>query len=339
MQTNVTDTTRQSNFECLRIVSMAMIVIHHFIVHGMGHLKGGEVGPIIANSFVIVGVNCFVLISGYFRIKLRWDAILKFWLLCVFYGAVNLVVSIFLGEDITLKSIGSIFFISKCQSWFFPAYFYVMLLSPLLNSLDRIKIKYVHVIVALLVLYDCAMRNSAGYSSLHLIVIYVIGVWLNRVDIINRITKSKSIISYFAISALLAVITVVGYKYIGVSTDRFWGYNSLLVILASVAMFCFFGALTIKSRIINAVSASVVGVLFLQDVIFADRLYGYIMSAYESIGANLEFVLMLSMIFVLLFLVAFVIDSVRRFCSKRIINIVGRFIPQMLKFDLSKIGD
>ena len=62
---------RQSNFELLRIVAMLLIVAHHFLIatgrldYRSGTLRGGE----LVNSFCVVGVNCFILISGYFGIK------------------------------------------------------------------------------------------------------------------------------------------------------------------------------------------------------------------------------------------------------------------------------
>ena len=64
--------TRLSNFELLRIISMLLIVAHHFSVHS--HLISDT--PII-NVYLQralatggkVAVNLFVLISGYFMIN------------------------------------------------------------------------------------------------------------------------------------------------------------------------------------------------------------------------------------------------------------------------------
>lgn len=63
----------ESNFELLRIISMLLIVSHHFVVHG------GFVLPLgfSINKFVVqvlafggkLGVDLFVLISGYFMVK------------------------------------------------------------------------------------------------------------------------------------------------------------------------------------------------------------------------------------------------------------------------------
>lgn len=62
---------RNPNIELLRIVSMLMIVILHFLMHGQ-ILKWSAFGSKeyaiywMIEAFVFVSVNAFVLISGYF---------------------------------------------------------------------------------------------------------------------------------------------------------------------------------------------------------------------------------------------------------------------------------
>ena len=66
---------RQSNFELLRIVAIAFIILHHIAVHGDWG-NGGMFFPeeLTFNAVVLqgffglgkIGVNAFVLISGYF---------------------------------------------------------------------------------------------------------------------------------------------------------------------------------------------------------------------------------------------------------------------------------
>ena len=68
-------TKRDSNFELLRIICMVLIVIHHFSVHG-GYFTETQ-GTLPFNATLIdlfamggrLGVNIFVLISGYFLIN------------------------------------------------------------------------------------------------------------------------------------------------------------------------------------------------------------------------------------------------------------------------------
>lgn len=65
---------RNSNLELLRIVCMLFIICHHWIVFILDncgyHVPLGDTKQdytsVFLNSFFIIGVNCYVLISGYF---------------------------------------------------------------------------------------------------------------------------------------------------------------------------------------------------------------------------------------------------------------------------------
>ena len=61
---------RNSSFELLRIISMLLIVAHHFVVHGNFDLISSFSKNVFflqsLSMFGKFGVNLFVLISGYF---------------------------------------------------------------------------------------------------------------------------------------------------------------------------------------------------------------------------------------------------------------------------------
>ena len=69
--------TRKSNIELLRIISMILIVLVHSNYFLFGPVIGEEIeqdsfrsfGRILFEQLCIVGVNVFVLISGYFAIR------------------------------------------------------------------------------------------------------------------------------------------------------------------------------------------------------------------------------------------------------------------------------
>ena len=64
---------RQANFELLRMTAMLMVVAMHFLSHtGGGGSQAGQMpgakgtAAVLVESFCIVAVNVYVLISGYF---------------------------------------------------------------------------------------------------------------------------------------------------------------------------------------------------------------------------------------------------------------------------------
>ena len=69
---------RRSNFELLRIVSMLLVLLAHYVPTRGGVTKDALLNDTFAtlctlelHSLSIVCVNCFVLISGYFGIRLN----------------------------------------------------------------------------------------------------------------------------------------------------------------------------------------------------------------------------------------------------------------------------
>ena len=75
-QNNTVKKQRESNFELLRIVCMALIVLHHLSVHGNIVLESiTKVNGLFLTVFSSVGklaVNVYVLISGYFLINSKF---------------------------------------------------------------------------------------------------------------------------------------------------------------------------------------------------------------------------------------------------------------------------
>ena len=68
---------RNSNIELLRLVAMAFITVHHFAI--WGYFIGNEVHTVQPNTvwlqfleiFGKIGVDLFILITGYFAINPR----------------------------------------------------------------------------------------------------------------------------------------------------------------------------------------------------------------------------------------------------------------------------
>lgn len=142
---------RQSNFELLRIIAMLMIIASHFSYHGQFDFSENwrYFNKLLMLSFPIggnLGVDLFVLISGYFLIcsgKCKTEKVLRLWLQVLFYSIVLYAVFVLLGME--PFSVGGL--VSSCfplvsgQWWFASTYFVFYLISPyitqLLTAMDR----------------------------------------------------------------------------------------------------------------------------------------------------------------------------------------------------------
>lgn len=158
---------RQSNFELLRIICMLLIVGHHIAVHG----NYPATQNIAANDYVVrffatggkLGVNIFVLISGYFMVnsQFRLKKLLKLFAQILFYSL--LIFALFL---ITGKSeyshgllVNTLFPVSTNAWWFVTAYIIMYCLSPFLNILIKHCNKRLHLILVIfLVAIQCALQ-------------------------------------------------------------------------------------------------------------------------------------------------------------------------------------
>ena len=107
-------TTRGSNYELMRIISMFMIVCWHVFLNGANIGSGGENIMTIyylLRSIMVVHVNSFVLVSGYFQCKSKFkmSKLLSLNNSVWFYKVAILIGAIILGERVT-KPLSEMFF-------------------------------------------------------------------------------------------------------------------------------------------------------------------------------------------------------------------------------------
>ena len=331
------ENNRDSNFELARIVAMAMIVIWHFVLHGLQgedrFLAIDSFGPLHFDQYVqlgistlcIVGVNLFVLISGFYKIKLRWKSILNYYLLCLFCNAVVLVVSCAY-QSVSLKDILDVFFISRMSNWFFRAYFILLLVSPILNyAMNSFSIRQFRIIVLILLMLTCISGwlfhngNEDGYNAYQLLTMYIFGGYIAKEEFFNRIKSGQALLLFFVFTALNYASMMVVYYVLGKEITTLLHYNYLLLILQSVSLFCFFKQLKLKSPAVNMVASTVVAALFVQQAIEVP-LYAYIHNDYMTNGFSGKLFLFLVVVFLAIFIVAFVVESLRKKLTKPLVD-------------------
>ena len=129
---------RNSSFELLRITSMLLIVAHHFVVHGKFDLTASFSKNIFflqsLSMFGKLGVNLFVLISGYFSCTLpppkhiNFRKLLKLELEVIFYSSIiGIIFYNFSSSDFDFIDLLKTFtpLRSNCY-WFYRSYFVQM---------------------------------------------------------------------------------------------------------------------------------------------------------------------------------------------------------------------
>lgn len=128
---------RQSNFELLRIVAIALVILHHMLIATgcVDYREGRLCGMEWLNAVTVVGVNCFVLISGYFGIRLRASKV--FYLLWLIAGVAiaDGFLALLWPAGIDFRyAVTTITPFVKGSNWFVTCYFALMVFAPLLNA-------------------------------------------------------------------------------------------------------------------------------------------------------------------------------------------------------------
>lgn len=173
---------RNSSLELLRIISMVLIVAHHYAIHGFDrNLLDYNYNKYIIDFFIIggkLGVNCFVLISAYFMIesKITLKKLMKLWteiwsysivILIIFY--IWLVPDNFISFKVIIKNI---FPVVYSQYWFMTNYIVLMILSPYLNKCIKMIDKDTHqsLILVLTIMWSIILtlfpKSDLGFSFL-----------------------------------------------------------------------------------------------------------------------------------------------------------------------------
>ena len=91
---------RNTNIEILRILLMLMVCFLHLAVHGYGYFSHNThpLNNVSDHSFLlsllvsltIPAVNTYVLISGYFGIKFKWNSVFAFAFQALFFSFIRL---------------------------------------------------------------------------------------------------------------------------------------------------------------------------------------------------------------------------------------------------------
>ena len=222
---------RQNNIELCRVCVMLFIVIHHCIVSGLGLNEtlnnGGEcfssstICLIIMNAFVIISVNVFFLISGYFGVKLRAPKMKKLLEEVLFYSVAIYAVCVLIGvEKLTLKNIFKYTTFSINNYWFVIVYVALMFVSPVLNyAADYLKennceVQGLGIMFFCLCVYGYVFSNgfseyigiNNGYSLTFASFLYITGRVIREKESVikQRMNFSRSAIGYIISSIIIS---------------------------------------------------------------------------------------------------------------------------------------
>lgn len=343
--------TRQSNIELLRLICILMITVHHIICHGITmHVHAADGTYMKAfwavNGFLYIGVNVFILISGYFGIKFKWRKVLDLYLTMAFYGLIIGFAEMLLGNGLSYgglkETLLSAFLpFSHSGAWFIECYILLMLLSPILNvaieNLDRKRYTFALVLLCIINLYFgffWKLENSGnidGFALMQFVWLYFIGGYIKRfVTLESFLQKRYWLLGiYIGCSVIYALLSILGMGHHVPHWDG-WKYNNPILVISSIAFFMLFLTLNVKSLAINHIAASVFSIYIVQDYLNKSfNFYRYVGEWCFDFSNNillLEY-LWAFVIAALFVLVMIIFDQSRKTATKPLLALYDKFYP------------
>lgn len=276
-----TKPSRNSNLELFRIITMLLIVAHHYIVNSGLTLLPDITDISIKNTFLWVfgaygkiGINCFVLITGYFmcKSKITLTKFLKLLFEVEFYkvviyfvfwatGVHQFSITGFIKSVLPLTSIAQNF--TGCFLIFYLCIPFLNLLLKNLNEKMHIRLLtislFTYVIIASIPKLSVTMNYVSWYIVLYFIASYIRLYPKKIFD--NTAFWAIMAIASFVLSAVSVVVCLFFKQgaYFFVSDS-----NKLLAVITGLSMFMFFKNVNIKnSKLINAIASTTFGVLLI----------------------------------------------------------------------------
>ena len=280
---------RNSSIELLRIISMVMIVACHFATHsGFTYNSHTLSIPRFWLSFIEmggkVGVDVFILISGYFLITdkrlFNLKRLLKFWGQVFFYSAGIYCVFSAIGviKFSPLAFVQSLLPVTFSTWWFAAIYFVLYLIHPfiniLLHKLD--KSTYQKMLILLFVIWSIiptfTTSKFQGNVLLWFVFLYCLARYI-RLFGLNPKGNVKKYVILFVVFTLIRYATCIGLILLGTKVSAvaghslyFYDQQSVFTLLCAVTLFMIFEKITIpNNKIINLIASASFGVYLMHD--------------------------------------------------------------------------
>ena len=265
---------RNSSIEVYRIIATFAVLVFHFngwLVGGMpkyfdvDNITAFRVSQAIIESCSCICVNMFLVISGYFGIRLKWVSVLKICLLLLsIHIPFYLIDCLFFNNLFTLKEFIRRFLVFSNGGYFIQCYLMLMLFSPIINSFiekyDRRKgFFFVIILVLFEFWFDCITHTEylgfrCGYSVQHFVIVYMLARYIYSYrDELMKYKRLFWIGGYFLCTFIILLMYVCGVNYV-------WQYSNPVIIMSAVCSFVPFLCRNYINKRINWVAKSTLAV-------------------------------------------------------------------------------
>ncbi len=266
---------RNANIELIRIISMLMIVYHHFSIHTNWNYPE-ELGVrkyiiMSVGSFGKIGVLLFVLITGYFYSKQKHTKkkIINLNYLITFYTLSIFTISLLWKKFTFTGFFKALFPIIFEQYWFVTGYVLLLLFQPfvkkyLINTPKKAKLKFLVPLILFLYLpsiFGFLFQVDSYISPNELLIFIFVALCGDLIkeyqsELLSMYFKYAFAIFTLTLTILLSypfVIDILNKYHLDYPSHLIKGTESLNVLLFSISFFILILKLKIPSRLNNTI--------------------------------------------------------------------------------------
>lgn len=278
-----TNRPKMANIELLRCIAMMMVVVLHYLGKSslLADLTKENMGSVgvaawVLESFCIVAVNLYMLISGYFLCEssFKLSRLLKLLLQVFTYSVVIGVLVAALGlvpaEELTIYYYVQILLpVSMGHYWFLTAYVFLYLLLPFLTmAVKRMTKGQMQLALGLLLFAFCVLKSilpvrldmdEKGYDCLWYICVFMVAAYIRKFGVPFLQKKGRGIILYL-LNVVLIFTGVFVFRFVYLRTGSLglllsvcMEYNHVLVLLASVGLFAAFLRVRVNDKMTGVI--------------------------------------------------------------------------------------
>ena len=289
---------RRLNYELLRIIAMLMVITLHYLSHTNMLLLPGEEGGskqiagMLLESFCIVAVNVYVLISGYFLVeagfKVKRVLILigQVFFYAILIPLIMMGTGIFAGEGGDFyRLLQYVFPLETEHYWFATSYVLLYLFSPLINAaVKTMSRKQLQIAIGGLLLLFGGIKSivpvqfvtdRAGYDFGWFLCVYLVAAYIRLYGWKPIGSREKAWGLYIGCGLLIFAIGTGAYfinratGLLGYYMEVPYHYNYILCLLGAIGLFGAFGYVKIPqglfARIIVKLSPLTFGVYLFHE--------------------------------------------------------------------------
>ena len=320
--------TRDSNMELLRLVAMLLVMMVHASYRALPKPTPEAIAAdsvsmflqIMVESFTVVGVNVFIMLSGWYGIRLRWSRLIELFFQVAFFTILCLGVYYALTDTLPPSPFLSILMLHEGDYWFVKTYLALYLISPVLNAFVQTATQR-QMVVTLLSLFvfqwlygwvfEATTWLRAGYSLPSFVYLYLFARYLNIYK--PSFTKWRprtDLCIYLSICMAVTVAYFLLKRHFNLG-GLLWFYNSPTAIIAAMFLLLFFSKLTFHSKVVNWLGISALAVYLTHSNSPLGQYYDIYIREWHDTLPRLPFILRTGLFIAAVFFGSILIDKVR----------------------------